>query len=85
MTCLPRDRVGVQVVVVGHGVGVRVALERHGGAPPGHRLRPPKAASSDLRWVRAAPGRAYGGHCPGRTSLHHKSPHPPRPAEALGV
>ena len=77
MSCVPRDMVVVRVGVVGQGVGVRAALERH-GAPHGRRLHPPKDASSDLRRARAAPDRPpYGGHRPGRASLHQERPtHP---------
>ena len=82
MTCLPRDRVGVKVVVVGHGVGVRVALERHGGAPLGTAFAHPRPLAATSDGFRQLPARPYGGHCPGRTYPHHKSPHPlglPRP------
>ena len=56
-------------------------------------MAPPTGAAFARPWTLAAttggfkqhPARPYGGHCPGRILLDRKSPHPPRPDEALGV
>ena len=56
MAWIPHARGVVKVKVVGGGVGVRAALQRH-GTPHGRRLHPPMDASSDHRWVQAAPDR----------------------------
>ena len=85
LSWVPHARVVVRVGVVGQGVGVRAALERH-GAPHGRRRHPPKDASSDLRRVRAAPDRPpTAAIVLAATSYTTKGPHTPRPDEALGV
>ena len=85
LTCLPHARVGVQVVGSGGGVGDRAELGRHGGAPLGAAFAHPRTLAATSDGFGQPPAGPYGGHCPGRTYLHHKSPHPPRPDEALGV